>query len=173
MPWGLQSGVDYNNAAVSVSPMREGIKGAAEPLPPRGPQCGKASNGLQNLCPLAAVTSKNPMGHITCAISRSPKRGGIKWATSPPPTRGLQSGGESEDSLLKRGTHAHPEALAYSLSLDGTPSPHHHPLCLSSQHPPTPPPPCVLHPPNGTHNHTHGKANGMGWGMVRYRQDGK
>ena len=78
------------------SPKRGGIKLATSPLPSWGPQNGEESNRIHHLCLLGGPEmGRTQIGYITFAFLGSPKWGGIKLATSALPSRGPQSGEES------------------------------------------------------------------------------
>ena len=88
--------IGYITLAFLGSPKWGRIKLATSPLPSRGPQNGEESNWLHQPCVLGGpIMGRNQIGYITFAFLGSPKRGGIKLATSPLPSWGPQNGEES------------------------------------------------------------------------------
>ena len=88
--------IGYITFAFLGSPKWGGIKLPTSPLSSRGPQNGEESNCLHHPCLLGGPeTGRKQIGYITFAFLGSPKWGGIKLATSPLPSRGPQSGEES------------------------------------------------------------------------------
>ena len=88
--------IGYITFAFLGSPKWGGIKLATSPLPSRGPQNGEESNRLHQPCVLRGPEmGRNQKGYITFAFLGTPKWGGIQLATSAVPSRGPQSGEES------------------------------------------------------------------------------
>ena len=88
--------IGYITFAFLGSPKWGGIELDTSPLPSWGPRNGEESNCLHQPCLLGGPkVGWNQIGYITLAFLGSPKWGGIKLPTSPLPSRGPQSGEES------------------------------------------------------------------------------
>ena len=88
--------IGYITFAFLGSPKWGGIKLPTSALLSPGPPNREESNRLHHLCLLGVPkVGRNQIGYITPAFSGAPEWGGIKLATSALPSRGPQSGEES------------------------------------------------------------------------------